>query len=164
MSRAEGVESSIMGCKVRKVKSVDCQLVHHPPCHPRTLDFDGPCETGRLRARKRLTPWPEICHWLLSPQYSGCPRATSEFLFAQSNISDKCFMHRPCKQQATRSQRTRFLPIWPPCAVNIGLMSATAQLPTGGRWAFCEAARLRYLGGSLIGFFWQPLRISQISS
>jgi len=29
-----------------------------------TRDFDAPCETGRLYARKRLIPWP------LSPQYS----------------------------------------------------------------------------------------------
>jgi len=51
-----------------------------------------------------------------------------------------------------------------PHAMNIGLMSANAQLPTGGWWAFCEAARLWYLGRSFIGFFWEPLRISQISS
>ena len=36
------------------------------------VDFDAPCETGRLRARKRLTLWLEICHRVVAqfPQYS----------------------------------------------------------------------------------------------
>jgi len=51
-----------------------------------------------------------------------------------------------------------------PHAVNIGLMSATAQLSTGSWRAFYEAARIRYLGGNFITFSWQPLRISLISS
>jgi len=37
VSRARGVESSIIICKARNVKNADCQWVHHPTCHPRTL-------------------------------------------------------------------------------------------------------------------------------
>ena len=36
VSRAGGVESSIIGCKARKVKSAD-RWARHPPCRPRTL-------------------------------------------------------------------------------------------------------------------------------
>jgi len=63
VSRARGVESSIIICKARNVKNADCQWVHHPTCHPRTLP--GRAASGGALAteppRATHSP-PEIIH------------------------------------------------------------------------------------------------------
>ena len=63
MSRSRGVERSGIGCKAKKTRAWSGGL-SCPPNHPRSVqeekkpyrDFDASCKTGRLRARKRLTP------------------------------------------------------------------------------------------------------------
>jgi len=50
VSRAGGVQSSVIDWRATKVKSVD-RWARHPPCHPRSLpyrDFDAPCERLRV--------------------------------------------------------------------------------------------------------------------
>jgi len=67
-------------------------------------DFDAPCETGRLRARKRLTPWLEICHRVGAhfPSTSVCLRAPWSFCLRKASCScrwsrrQQCSGRQPC--------------------------------------------------------------------
>ena len=102
-------------------------------------DFDAPCETGQLRARKRLTPWPEIRHWV--PSTPGCLRATSEFLFAQSELQRQMRQAAAVEQQATQLQQDS-LGGYARCSV---LVSGNRLHSCGGRHQSAGAAQRRNL-------------------
>jgi len=68
-------------------------------------EFDASCETGRLRARERLTPWPgpEIC--CLVPSTPAYLRATSDFLFVQSKWQRQMWQAAAVQRQAALWQQ-----------------------------------------------------------
>ena len=58
-SRAGGVLGSGICGESRKIRSADwwAQLPTRSPYVATDRDLDASCETGRLRAQQRLTPW-----------------------------------------------------------------------------------------------------------
>ena len=81
MSRAGGVESSIIDCKARKVKCAD-RWVRHP-------HFDAPCESGRHRAQKRLKPWPGSKVFAQCPVLQNVSERPRSFCLRKASGSDR---------------------------------------------------------------------------
>ena len=80
-----------IGCKASKVRS-KCDGLSCLPNHPRSppyRDFDASCKTSRLRAQKRLTPWPEGWVFAQSPVLQDVSKRTSEFFIWTSKHSGR---------------------------------------------------------------------------
>jgi len=92
VSRARGVESSIIICKARNVKNADCQWVHHPTCHPRTLPGRAASGGALATETKRATgqssyglSWKTggaffFGSFIICPNFPPKPITTSDFV------------------------------------------------------------------------------------